>query len=155
MLLPGVTTLARLVARDGVPPTAWAKIAFGLSPVAHARLPTYTASSASTGAKSFSFSALADLPGVVEMRLLPLRVLLHTRRIGDLQVASQVVDGLGRHSFQRNHQEPADIRNPGELDTETEPIVITPQPRHQSLAGVVQIEEPLQIGLRGCGTESP
>ncbi len=36
----------------------------------------------------------------------------------------------------------------GELDTETEPIVITPQPRHQSLAGVVQIEEPLQIGLR-------
>ena len=85
---------------------------------------------------------------MVEMRLLPLRVLLHTRRIGDLQLAGQVVDDLGRHPFQRIRQEPADITSRGELDTETEPIVITPQPRHQSLAGVVQIEEPLQIGLR-------
>ncbi len=65
---------------------------------------------------------------MVEMRLLPLRVLLHTRRIGDLQLAGQVVDDLGRHPFQRIRQEPADITNRGELDTETEPIVITPQP---------------------------
>ena len=62
---------------------------------------------------------------MVEMRLLPLRVLLHTRRIGDLKLAGQVVDDLGRHSFQLIRQEPADITNRGELDTETKPIVIT------------------------------
>src|SRR5229473_3275015 len=79
-------------------------------------------------ARSPSASAPCGSSGMVEMRLLPLRVLLHTRRIGDLQLAGQVVDDLGRHPFQRIRQEPADITNRGELDTETEPIVITPQP---------------------------
>jgi hypothetical protein len=45
---------------------------------------------------------LLDLPGMLAVGRLPLRVLLHARRVGDLQLAGQVVDDLGRHPLQRS-----------------------------------------------------
>jgi hypothetical protein len=78
---------------------------------------------------------------------LPLRVLLHARRVGDQQLTGQVVDDLGRHPLQRVRQKPADKAGRGELDTEAEPVVITPQPGHQLEIGVIEVEELLQVRL--------
>jgi hypothetical protein len=84
------------------------------------------------------------------MRGLALGISLHTGGIGHAELPGQEVDDLGRHSFQRISQEPADIAGRRELNAEAETMVVTSEfrLRHQLVVAISQVEEQLKIRLR-------
>jgi hypothetical protein len=102
-------------------------------------------------ASSWSFAAeyggvpvhAADLVLVVVARLLAIQIRLDARRVGHLDLRRQVVDHHGRH-VERVLQEPAQTANRHQLETETQPIVITTLGRHQIPVRIIQEEEPLK-----------
>lgn len=90
---------------------------------------------------------LADLAGVLVLGRQPGRVLLHTRRVGDPELAGEVLDHRPRH-VQRVSQEGAEEPRRGELDGEPEPIVVTAALADQSVVALVEEEVAVQLRLR-------
>ncbi len=88
-----------------------------------------------------------DLPRVLVGGLRALRVALRTRRIGHAQLLGQVLHHRPRHR-QRILQEHAQITHGRGLQHEPEPVVIAAPITYPLLVGVVEQEEPLQVGPR-------
>jgi hypothetical protein len=88
----------------------------------------------------------ADLGGVIPAGL-PRAVAVQTGRIGDVELRGQMGDDAGRHGG-RVVEERAEVAHGAELDTEAEPVVVTPPPRDERAVGVVEIKRAGQIGGR-------
>ena len=98
---------------------------------------------------------LADLPGVLVRGHRPVGVALHHRGIGDLKLASQVVDHAPRHIERIRRQERPQVANGAQLHREPQPGMRTTPPRDQLTVSVVKEEEPLQLRLRRLALEPP
>ena len=80
-------------------------------------------------------------------RLRPLHVLLHARRVADLQLLGQELHRLPRH-IQRILKKAAHRPHRAQLHRETQAMVIRPAPRDQVPVGIIEVEEPLQLARR-------
>jgi len=87
---------------------------------------------------------VADLPGVLQPGHLPHPVGLHTRRVLDPGLDSQVVHDLGR-DVRRIGQERAHEQQRRELHREPQPGMRQPPGLDQSEGLVVEQEEPVQV----------
>jgi hypothetical protein len=114
VLTPGSST-----SRSRSHPTASMKIAFGPSPDVHDRADIHPRRSASTAVNSFQVADPPDLPLMIEPRLAPLGVPLHTRRISDLQLLGHEVQHRQWH-IQRILQKGPDPADRHQLEREPE-----------------------------------
>ena len=89
--------------------------------------------------------SVADLPRVLIRCLRAVHVLLHTRRVADVELAGQELHRDPRH-IQRILQEPTHRTNRAQLHRETKAMVIRSMPRNQVPIRVIEVEEPLYLG---------
>lgn len=87
--------------------------------------------------------ALADLPLMLQPRLLPLPVPLQTRRIRHPHLARHIIDHHTRR-LQHIGREQPQMTHPHQQQREPEPVVITTMQRHQRTISIIEEEEPLQ-----------
>src|SRR5664280_3236087 len=142
VLTPGSST-----SRSRSHPTASMKIAFGPSPDVHDRADTHPRRSASTAVNSFQVADPPDLPLMIEPRLAPLGVPLHTRRISDLQLLGYEVQHR-QWNIQRILQNGPDPADRHQLEREPELHVLAAMTVDQRPVLVIEKEHPLQVRLR-------
>jgi hypothetical protein len=95
---------------------------------------------------------VADLPGMLIRRLRPLHVLLHARRVADLQLVGQELHRQPRH-IQRILKKAAHRPHRAQLHRETQTMVVRPATRDQVPVGIIEVEEPLQLARRQLAGE--